>query len=353
MLPEIVAVAREVQLPLLAVLLLLGAAAKMTRRAAGTGGLAVLVPQRLRRPSTVATGLLEAALAVGLLGLTGLPGEAARALTAAVFAVSVVVLVLVRRRDPEAGCGCFGGLSRAPVGWRALTRAGLFSAAALAALGVEPAGWQVVLSATPTHGWVAAGELLLLAVLSPELREASARALHREPCELREVSLRRTKRILRRSEVWRTNTPVMTKDEPGDVWRQGCWRLLRYDGERHGRRVDVVYAVRIGGRRRTAVRAVLVDRASGAVVASFGSVAQSRLPAAPRRLPHPREAARSHEEGYDAVRAAQTLRAAREHPMVSALEGSGRDRDVPDGHGPNERGPDGREPDGRQPTPTG
>ncbi|MFD6948952.1 methylamine utilization protein MauD [Nocardiopsis sp. TSRI0078] len=337
MLPEIVEAAREVQLPLLAVLLLLGAVAKTARGAADTG-LAVLVPERLRRPSTVGTGLVEAALAVGLLALGGLLGEVVRMLTAVVFAVSVVVLVLVRRRDPEAGCGCFGGLSRTPVGWRALTRAGLLSAAALATLGLEPAGWQAAASAGPLHAGVLGAELLLLVLLSPELRDVAARPFHREPCELREVSLRRTTRVLRRSEVWRINASVMTGTEPEDVWRQGCWRLLRYDGMRHGRRVDVVYAVRLGGRRDAAVRAVLVDRGSGAVVASFGAVTRTTLPGAPHKLPHPRRAARQDAGRYDADRAARTLRAARAHPA---------------GGSPEPRDLDGRGPDGREPTPAG
>ena len=313
MLPEIVDAVREVQLPLLAVLLLLGAVSKTTRQAAGSG-LAVLVPERLRRPVTVGTGLMEVGLAVGLLTLTGVLGEAVRAGTAAVFAASVVVLVLARRRDPEAGCGCFGGLSRAPIGWRTLTRAGLLSVAALATLGLEPNGWQVATAPAPLHAWVLGAALLLLAALSPELREVAARTFRREPCEQREFSMRRTMRRLRRSDVWRTNENVMIKPEPDDVWRHGCWRFLRYDGMRHGRRMDVVYAVRVGGRRRTAVRAVLVDRGSGAVIASFGAVTSLELLGPPRKLPRPRQAARRDAERHDAARAAETLQLAREHP---------------------------------------
>ncbi|WP_150251049.1 MauE/DoxX family redox-associated membrane protein [Nocardiopsis deserti] len=343
MLPEIVDAAREVQLPLLAVLLLVGAVAKTTRRAAATG-LAVLVPERLRRASTVGTGLLEAALALGLLGLTGLLGEAVRALTAVVFAVSVVALVVIRRRDPEAGCGCFGGLSQAPIGWRTLARAGLLSAAALATLGLEPAGWEVVASPTPLHAGVLGAELLLLALVSPELRTAAARTLREEPCALREVPLRRTVRTLHRSNVWRVNEPVMLGSEPEDVWRQGCWRFLRYDGLRQGRRVDVVYAVRTGGRRGTAVRAALVDRESGAVVASFGAVTRIGLTGPPRRLLHPREAARRDAWRHDEARAELSLRTARERsavwdPVESGPDGSGGGERVRDERVPGQRDP--------------
>ncbi len=294
MFPEVLEAVREVPLPLLAALLLLGAAAKATPQAAGTG-VAVLLPERLRRPATLATCLLEAALAVALLTTTGLLGEAARVLTAAVFAVSVVLLLVARRRDPEAGCGCFGGLSRAPIGWRTLTRASLLAVAAAATVGLAPTGWEVASAPTPLHGAVLGAQLILLALLSPELREAAARATTLEPCELREVSERRTTRRLRRSEVWRANAKVLIRNEPEETWRHGCWRFLRYDGLRHGRRVDVVYAVRIGGPERTGLRAVLVDRESGAVIASFGAVTTLDLQGPPRRLPGPRQAAKRDE----------------------------------------------------------
>ncbi|MBR8741001.1 MauE/DoxX family redox-associated membrane protein [Nocardiopsis sp. MG754419] len=291
MFPEILAAVREVQLPLLAVLLLLGAAAKAAPRSEGTGA-AALVPQRLRRPVTLATCLVEVVLAVALLTATGLWGEVARVLTALLFAVSVCVLLVVRRRDPEAGCGCFGGLSREPIGSRTLTRASLLAVAAASTVGLAPHGWEVASTPTPIHGVVLGVELFLLAWLSPELREAYTRATGSEPCALREVSSRRTLRRLRRSDVWQVNTSVMFSTEPEDTWRHGCWRFLRFDGMRHGRRVDVVYAVRVDGPRRTGVRAALVDRESGAVVATFGAVTTLDLQGPPRRLPRPRQAAR-------------------------------------------------------------
>ncbi|MFW6640687.1 MauE/DoxX family redox-associated membrane protein [Nocardiopsis algeriensis] len=318
---QIVEAAREVQLPLLAVLLLLGAAAKAVSRNTGSGA-AVLLPERLRRPAAAGTGLLEGALGVGLLALAGLPGEAARILTAVVFAVSVAVLLLARRRDPEASCGCFGGLSRAPIGWRTLTRAGLLSAAALATFGIASSGWEVVVSPTPVHAAVLGVELLVLGLLSPELREAARRIRHREPCELREVPLNTSVRRLRRSPVWRANEEVMTSEEAQDVWRHGCWRFLRYDGMRDNRPVDVVYAVHVDGPRRADVRAVVVDRESAALLASFGAAAADDLPWPSRGLPDPWVAARRDKERFDADAAAASLRAAREHPSGRGLSGS-------------------------------
>lgn len=266
MFPEVLGSLREVQLPLLAVLLFLGAVAKVIPGAESTG-LAVLVPQGWRRPVTLATCVLEAVAAMALLTVTGPLGDVARILTALLFGVSVVVLTVVRRRDPEAGCGCFGGLSREPIGWRTLTRASLLAVAAAATVGLVPTGWAVVSAPTTIHGLVLGAELLLLAWLSPEPREMLTRASSTEPCALREVSSRRTLRRLRRSDAWRANAGVMLGGEPEDTWRHGCWRFLRYDGMSHGRPVDVVYAVRLDGPRRTGVRSVLVDRESGTVVA--------------------------------------------------------------------------------------
>lgn len=316
MLPEfmqIVDVFREVQLPLLAVLLVLGAAGKTTRRATADG-VAVLVPERLRRPTTVGTGMVEAVAAVGLIGLTGIWGEAARVLTAVMFAVAVVVLFLVRRRDPEAGCGCFGGLGRAPVGWRTFARAGLLSAVASTTIGVEPTGWQVVSAFTWVHAAVLGVELLVLAALSPELRGVLTRALHREPCALRRYPLRRAERRLRGSDVWRSLGPVMLKEEPEDVWRHGCRYFLRYDGLRYGQRVDVVYAVRLEGRPSTAVRASVVDRESEEVVATFGAVTGVELQGPPRKLPSPREAARRDAVRQDRRKTRRSLQKAQENP---------------------------------------
>ena len=314
---EILQALREVQLPLLSVLLLFGALTKLGSQDAASG-LSVLLPERLRRPAVLGTGLLEAALAVGLVLVAGAPGEAVRALTALVFAVSVVVLLLVRRRDPEAGCGCFGGLSRAPIGWRTLARAGLLSVAALLTLGLGPTAWQAVSGAGPVHAAVLAVELLLLALVSPELRDTVARLGDREPCALREVSDRAVLRRLRRSDVWRSNKPMLLGTEPLDAWRHGCHRFLRYDGMRHGTRVDVVFAVRIGGPRRTAVRAAVVDRENGMPVASFGEVSDRPLQGPPRRLPGPRRAARIDERKRDRDREAASLDEAREHPSGRA-----------------------------------
>lgn len=195
---------REIQLPIVALVLLLGAIAKLTDPA--VRGLANLLPPRLHRPSTLVHGGIEAVLAVALLVLVGYPGDIARAWAALLFAGGVAALFGLRRRDPEMGCGCFGGLSTAPIGWRTITRAALFAGAAAAALGLETSGLGVLGDFTTWHGAAVAIEVVLLAALSPELKEFALSLYHRDSCDVREVPLRRTLSRLWTSDVWHLNT---------------------------------------------------------------------------------------------------------------------------------------------------
>ncbi|RCV51349.1 MauE/DoxX family redox-associated membrane protein [Marinitenerispora sediminis] len=274
-------VIRETQLPVLAVLLLLAAVGKTAVRPSGAEGPMSLLPARVRRPAALATAGVEAAFAVLLVAAAGPLGDAARAGTAALFGVAVLALLRLRRRDPEQGCGCFGGLSSTPVGWRTIARAGLLAAAAAAALGLPVSGLAVATGFTATHAAVLAVELAVLGVLSPELVEIPRRVRHRVPCELREVPLSRTLRRLYASDVWHMNAEVVTTAEPVDVWRQECLRFVRFGGRRQDRAVDVVFAVPMDGRP-PVVRALIVDVETGVPVASFGAVAD---PPRPRRAP--------------------------------------------------------------------
>lgn len=266
--PDLAEAARETQLPLLAVLLLLGAAAKAADRSGQ--GAASLLPARFRRALTLAGGAAEASLAAVLLVAAGWWGDAARVLTTLLFAAAVPVLLWVRRRDPEAGCGCFGGLSRAPVGWRTVVRAGVLAAAAASTVGVPVSGVQVLTGPTAAHGAVLAAQVVLLALLSPEPRELAARLRSREPCEFRRVPVRRTLARLRASGAWQDCAAVVGDAAPVDVWRQGCLRFLRFAGTHGDRPVDVVFAVPVADRR-PAVRAAVTDSRTGAVLESFGA----------------------------------------------------------------------------------
>lgn len=250
---------RETQVLVLAAVLLLGALAKTVDRTAQ--GPAVLLPPRFRRPFSLAHGVLEAVLAAALLAAAGPVADLARVVTAALFAVGLAALDQLRRRDPEMGCGCFGGLSTEPVGWRSMTRCGLFAVAAVAAVGVPGSGYAVLAGFTPWHGAVLAVEAAVLAALSPELKEVGTRLRTPVPCELREVSPRGPLRRLRRSAQWRQYRALLSSTGPNDVWRHGCWWFARFPGERSGRPVDVVFAVRVSARgERPAVRAVVAER---------------------------------------------------------------------------------------------
>lgn len=262
------AVAREVQVPLLAVLLIGGCAAK-ARRAIGARsidagiGPTAMFPIPLRRPVAMAICASEFGLGIGLLVTTGRigagwPANALRVAAALLFGTAVAALQELRTRRPDAGCGCFGDLSGAPVNWRTITRAALLGAAAVASIGAPP------LHMAGSSGQAAAVlalvlvELALLAALSPEIGQLMVRLGHAEPCEVRRVPVARTLATLRASAPWRHYRPHLISATPTDVWREGCWRFAAYPGVLASRRVEVVFAIYLTGRR-APVRAGVLD----------------------------------------------------------------------------------------------
>lgn len=265
-------VVRETQLPVLAAMLLLGAVAKLADRSQRGQGPAVLLPLGWRRAATLAHGVAEGAVAFALIGASGVAGGAARIAAAALFAGGVAALVVLRRTAPETGCGCFGGLSTAPVDWRSIARSALLAVSALATLGVPATAAHVVVGASTGHAAVVAIEMVLLGVLSPESAELARRATRRVPCAVREVPLQRTLARLRASDLWRINTALLEDTEPKDAWRHGCWRFVLFTGRRNGRPVDVVFGVPLEGRR-PGVRAVIADRETGTVLSALGGPA--------------------------------------------------------------------------------
>jgi hypothetical protein len=259
---------REVQVPLLAVLLL-GAVAAKARRVistrsitAGIGPTAML-PFRLQRPIAMGVCCSELALGVGLL-LTagrigaGMPADIVRSATALLFGTAVAALYELRARQPDAGCGCFGDLSETPVSWRALARSALLCAAAVATIS-EPALRRP--ASADQAGLVLAVlaiELAVLAALSPEIGELMVRLGYSEPCEVRRVPVQRTLAALRLSAQWRKYRHYISSNEPTDVWREGCWRFVVFPAMLTGRRVEVVFAVYTKSRR-PPVRATIFD----------------------------------------------------------------------------------------------
>lgn len=264
--------AREIQVPLLAALLLGGCAAK-ARRAISARSMApqtgptVLFPLRLRRPAAVVVCASELALCAGLVITAGrfgagLPALVVRLLTVVLFGTAVGALYELRTRRPGAGCGCFGDLSDTPVGWPAMTRATLLGVAAVAGVGAPPlhkpasAGQAIVALA------FAVTELCVLAALSPELGEVMVRLGYSEPCEVRRLPVARSIAALRSSQQWRQYRRYLIAKEPADVWREGCWRFAVFPGMLASRQVEVVFAIYLK-RRRPPVRVGVFDTASG------------------------------------------------------------------------------------------
>jgi hypothetical protein len=275
------AVMREIQVPLLAVLLIGGCAAKGRHAIAareGTGPTAIF-PLHLRRPAAIALCAIELALGTALLVTAGragagFPATAARAGTGLLFGTGAAALHELRARSPEAGCGCFGEFSRTPVSWRVITRAALLCLAALSSIGVAP----IRMPDSAAQAWLTlaavAAELAILAALSPEIGQLMLRLSHADPCELRAVPVGRTLSALRASSPWRRYQEFLVGDAPVDIWREGCWRFVVFTGAMASRPVDVVFAVHLAGRN-TPVRVGILE-ASAPPVTTLNPHASAR-----------------------------------------------------------------------------
>ncbi|MEP7026168.1 MAG: MauE/DoxX family redox-associated membrane protein, partial [Actinomycetota bacterium] len=300
---------REIQIPVLSALLLGGCAAKLVNvlrarsLAAGLGPTA-LFPMHLRRPMANAMCATEASLGIGLILTSGriargTPANAVRLGTVLLFLVATCALIELRGSKPDVGCGCFGDFSTAPVSGRSMLRSALLAVAALTTVGLEPLR-------PPLHGTdvilplgIFAAELMLIAMISPEVGEALVRLGYSEPCEMRLVPEARTLAALQRSSPWRRHAHLITADRPVDVWRELCWRYVVYPGEAYGKPVELVFAVYLR-QHRPVIQAALVDSVSGGVlpwppgIMRPGGVRlpeaepQPRRDAQPRPLPAPR-----------------------------------------------------------------
>jgi hypothetical protein len=269
---------RAVQIPLLAVLLLGGCAAKAwhvvrSRSVAAALGPTSMFPLRLQRPIMVMVCAAECGGGVGLLATAGqfgagLPATVTRMATAVFFLVAVAALYEVRQRRPAAGCGCFGDLSDTPVGPRTIARAVLLCAAAAATVGVPPL--RRPSSPAEAELWLAVAvfELALLAFLSPELGEILIRLGYSEPCELSRLPVARTIASLHASSQWRKHAGQVSSAAPADVWREGCWRFVVYPGFTGGRPADIVFAVYLAPRK-PVIRAAILDADTDEVLASL------------------------------------------------------------------------------------
>ena len=260
----VLSAAREVQVPILA-LLLIGACAAKAQRAAAARSIDAV---GMRRSTMLGLCASELGLGAGLIATAGQGGAATpavtvRAATALLFAIAVAALNEMRSRRPDVGCGCFGDLSETPVSMRSLVRAAVLCTAAMTSIGAPPlrlpsSSLQALLLMA-----VAAAELLLLAAVSPEIGEIMVRLGYSEPCEARRVPVAKTLAALRASREWRFCQPYLAVPEPADIWREGCWRFVTYPAAVDDRRADIVFAVYLQARR-PPIRAAVVDASEGA-----------------------------------------------------------------------------------------
>ncbi|TDC60906.1 hypothetical protein E1200_29730 [Actinomadura sp. GC306] len=213
------------------------------------------------RRMTVGVGIGE-----GLLGLALLVTShfSVRVATTVAFAAATWVVSELRVGRPDAGCGCFGGLSGRRVGRRSVLRAVLFTCAAIASLGAPHAGLDVLRDVEVVVGLVLAMELALFAMLSPELSALLGRrglppghGRPAMPCERRRSPIEETYATLYDSPEWAEHENVVTSALPLDVWREGCWRFVSFPARVDGRDAEVVFAVSTAERGRT-VRAAVV-----------------------------------------------------------------------------------------------
>jgi hypothetical protein len=260
---------RELQAPLLALVLLGACALKLARilrhrAVAAADGATALFPERVRRPATLALCAAELSLGLGLLATAG-PGsehgrgDAVRLTAALFFLVGMCALVELRERRPALGCGCFGELSGKPPGVRSLVRTGLLAVASLAGINARPLHLPPPGPRAVTELGLLLAELLALALASPEVGEVLDRLGYREPCELRVQPPARALTALRRSRSWRRHARMITGG-PSDMWRELCWWYVVYPARSGGRDGEVVFAVEVKPRR-PAIRAAVVWRA--------------------------------------------------------------------------------------------
>jgi len=279
---------REVQIPLLAAMLLGACAAKLAQvlKAGGLSaafGPTALFPVNMRRPVAVAICVIEFSLGLGLIltagGIGGsVPVAAFRVATCLFFIVATCALIELRASRPDVGCGCFGDFSTAPVSLRALARSALLAVAAAVTVQLGPIGLPPVkASAYAELLGILAAELLIIGALSPEIGEGLIRLGYSEPCELQTVPSGRTLAALHRSRQWRRHAALVTSTVPADIWRELCWRYVVFPASYDHRPADLVFAVFLRYRR-PAIRAALVDAATGQLVPWPDATTRSWLP---------------------------------------------------------------------------
>jgi hypothetical protein len=284
----------DVQIPVLAAMLLGGCAGKLARtlqhRSLDAGlGPTALFPLRLRRPAAMAMCATEFGFGIALILTSGAlgrggPAEFARLGTGLLFVVATCALLELRSIRPDVGCGCFGELSTAPITARILARSALLGVAALAIVGLPPLQLPHSAHQVGLLLLLFVAELAVIALLSPEIRETLVRIGYSAPCELRVLPPEQTLAALQRSAQWRRHSGLVADQRPADTWRELCWRYFTFTSRYAGRDAELVFAVYLQ-QRRPAVHSVLVDTATGAVVPWPAEPARRASDLLPRLLP--------------------------------------------------------------------
>jgi hypothetical protein len=265
----------DVQIPILASMLLGGCAAKLGRTLqhwsidAGLGPTA-LFPLRLRRPAAMAMCAIEFGFGVALIltaGPLGRDGAAGltRLGTGLLFVVATCALIELRSVRPDVGCGCFGELSTAPITGRIIARSALLGVSALAIVRLPRLRLPQSAGQAGLLLLMFVAELTVIGMLSPEIRETLVRIGYSAPCELRVLAPEQILASLQRSAQWRRHGALIADQRPADTWRELCWRYFSFASRHGGRDVELVFAVYLQ-QHRPAVHSVMVDTMTGAIV---------------------------------------------------------------------------------------
>lgn len=278
---------REVQIPLVAAMLLGACGAKFAQVLKARGpspafGPAALFPVNIRRPVAIGVCAIEFSLGLGLIVTASQLGGrylamSFRAGSCLFFIVATCALVELRVSRPDVGCGCFGDVSTAPVSLRTIARSALLAIGAFATIQLGS------INQPPIKGYgyvellgILAAELLVIGALSPEIGDGLIRLGYSEPCELQIVPSGRTLAALHRSRQWRRHSGLITSAGPADIWRELCWRYVVYPASYDNRAAYLVFAVFLKYHR-PAIRAALVDATSGQPVPWPETTTRSRL----------------------------------------------------------------------------
>ncbi|MGI9007918.1 MAG: MauE/DoxX family redox-associated membrane protein [Streptosporangiaceae bacterium] len=287
----------DIQVPVLAVMLLGGCSAKAARaihrRSVSAGpGPTALFPLKLRPVAAGTLCSVELGMGIGLILTAGRFGHGTAPLirigTCLLFVVATCALIELRSIRPDIGCGCFGEFSSTPISGRTLARSILLATAAAATIGLPAMMPDQIAAHAGVLLLMLLAELALFGLLSPEIRDVLVRIGYSVPCELRVTSPEHTIAALERSKQFRRHTALLARREPLDVWRELCWRYVAYPSRYNGTDAELVFAVYLQ-QRRPAVLAVLVDAATGAVIpwpATSVRPAGWRLPLLRRRGSH-------------------------------------------------------------------